>query len=118
MRCRANILVQQYWMNKPLATIMRALFTGGALGHYHSSVHPLPDPILHNPIRIVNLDGDRWWWEVEETLGPGDLQKMHSHVQEAWNTMKMDPVLLSGHCPMSLLRMMGRLLGTRVGWKG
>ena len=56
-RCRANILVQQYRMNKPLATIMRALFTEGALGYYYSYVHPLPDPILNNPISIVDLDG-------------------------------------------------------------
>ena len=92
--CRARILVQQYRMNKPLATIMRALFTRGALGHYHSSVHPLCDPILQNPIRIVNLDGDSCRWELEETLGADDLCKMHSHVHEAWNTMQMDLVLL------------------------
>ena len=30
-RCRASILVQRYRMNKPLATIMRALFTRGPL---------------------------------------------------------------------------------------
>ena len=81
-------------MNKPLATIMRALFTGGAFGHYHSSVHPLPDPILHDPIRIVNLDATSWWWEPEETLGADDLCIMHSRVQEAWNSMRMDLVLL------------------------
>ena len=93
-RCRASILVQQYWMNKPPATIMRALFTGGALGYYHSSVHPLPDPILNNPIRIVDLDGTSWCWELEETLGPDDLGTMHSNVQNAWKSMRMDPVLL------------------------
>ena len=32
-RCRASILVQQYRMTKPLATLMHALFTGGAVGH-------------------------------------------------------------------------------------
>ena len=93
-RCRGSILVQEYRNNKPLATIMRALFTRGGLGHHHSCVHPLPDSILHHPIRIVNLDGDRWWWELDETLGPGNLQKMHSHVQEARNTVKMDRVFL------------------------
>ena len=36
-RCRASILEEQYRMTKPLATLMRALFTGGAVGHYHSS---------------------------------------------------------------------------------
>ena len=56
-RCRTSILVQQYQMTQPLATVMRALFTGGAVGHYHSSEHPLPDPIMNNPIRIVDLAG-------------------------------------------------------------
>ena len=34
-RCRANVLAHQYRMNMPLATVMRALFTGGggALTH-------------------------------------------------------------------------------------
>ena len=67
---------------------------GGGLGHYHSFVHPLRDPILHNPIRIVNPDGHNWWWELEETLGAEDLGRMHSHVHEAWNNMRMDRVLL------------------------
>ena len=72
-RYGAIILVQRYRLNKPLATIMRALFIGGALGHCHSTVHTLPDPILDNPIRIVDLHGHNWWGQVEETLGPDDL---------------------------------------------
>ena len=52
---------------------MRALFTRGGLGYYHSSLHPLHDPMLHNPIRIVDLDGDKWWHQLGETLGNADL---------------------------------------------
>ena len=81
-------------MNRPLATIMRPLFTREGLGYYHSSVHPLPDPILNNPIRVVDLDGTSWWWELEETLGLEALGRIHSDVQDAWNNMRMDPVLL------------------------
>ena len=42
----------------------------------------------------MNPDGNSLWWEPEETLGPDDMRKVHSHVHEAWNTMKMDPLLL------------------------
>ena len=94
-RCRASILVQQYRMTQPLATVMRALFTGGAVGHYHSSEHPLPDPILNNPIRIVDLAGSTWWGELEQTLGAQDLGRMWHDVREAWATLRMDPVLLN-----------------------
>ena len=80
----------------PLATIMLALFTGGALGYYHSSLHPLPDPALHNPMRMVDLDGDKWWHQLEESLGNADLRKMHSYVVEAWHNMRMDNVLAGG----------------------
>ena len=94
-RCRASILVHQYRMTKPLATLMRALFTGGAVGHYHSSENPLPDPILNNPIRIVDLNGPTWWEELEQTLGAEDLGRMFSDVEEAWANLRMDPVLLN-----------------------
>ena len=94
-RCRASILVQQYRMTKPLATLMRALFTAGAVGHYHSSENPLPDPILNNPIRIVDLAGSTWWGELEQTLESEDLGRMYHHVEEAWANVRMDPVLLS-----------------------
>ena len=77
-----------------MATLMRALFTRGAVGYYHSSAHPLPDPILNNPIRIVDLDGTTWWEELEQTLGPEALGRMYSDVQDAWANMRMDPVLL------------------------
>ena len=93
-RCRASILVQQYRMTKPLATITRTLLIGGGLGYYHSSVHPLPDPILNNPIRIVDVDGTTWWEELEETLGPEALGRMYSDVQDTWSNMQMDPLLL------------------------
>ena len=82
-RCQASILVQQYRMTKPLATLMRALFTGGGVGYYHSSEHPLPDPILNNPIRIVDLNGTTWWEELERTLGAEDLGRMYSDVEDA-----------------------------------
>ena len=94
-RCWASIPVQQYRMTKPLATLMRALFTGGAVGHYHSSEKPLPDPILNNPIRIVDLNGPTWWEELERTLGANDLGRMFNHVEEAWANLRMDPVLLN-----------------------
>ena len=77
-RCRANILVQQYRMTKPLATLMRALFPEGD----HSSENPLPDPILNNPIRIVDLNGLTWWEELERTLGAEDLGRMFSDVEK------------------------------------
>ena len=57
-------------------------------------MNPLLDPILNNPIRIVDLDGTSWWGELEETLGPEDLSRTHSDVQDAWSNMRMDPVLL------------------------
>ena len=44
-RCRASILVQQYRMTQPLATVMRALFTGG--GQLATTTHlstPSPTP--------------------------------------------------------------------------
>ena len=94
-RRRASILVQRYRMTKPLATLMRALFTGGAVGHYHSSENPLPDPILNNPNRIVDLARSTWWGELEQTLGAEDLGTMYHHVEEAWANVRMDPVLLS-----------------------
>ena len=94
-RCRASVVVQQYRMTKPLATLMRALFTGGAVGHYHSCENPLPHPILNNPIRIVDLAGSTWWGELEQTLGAEDLGRMYHHVAEAWANLRMDPVLLS-----------------------
>ena len=94
-RCRASILVQQYRMTQPLATVMRALFTGGAVGHYHSSEHPLPDPILNNPIRIVDLAGSTWWGELDQALGAQDLGKLFHDVGEAWANLRMEPVLLS-----------------------
>ena len=94
-RCRASIMVQQYRMTKPLATLMRALFTGGAVGHYHSSENPLLDPILNNPIRIVDLNGTTWWEELEWTLGAEDLGRMFNHVEEAWANLRMEPVLLN-----------------------
>ena len=94
-RCRVSILVQQYRMTKPLATLMPALFTGGAVGHYHSSENPLPDPILNNPSRIVYLNGPTWWEELERTLGAEDLVRMFNHVEEAWANVRMDPVLLN-----------------------
>ena len=68
---------------------------GGAVGHYHSSEHPLPDPILNNPIRIVDLARSTWWGELEQTLGAQDLGRMWHDVQEAWATLRMDPVLLN-----------------------
>ena len=83
-------------MNTSLATIMPALFTRGALGYYHSSLHPLSDPILHNPIGIVDLDLDRWWHQLEEYLGNAALREMHSHVVEAWHSMKINNVLAGG----------------------
>ena len=94
-RRRASILVQQYRMTKVLATLMRALFTGGAVGHYHSSENPLPDPIVNNPIRIVDLNGPIWWEELERTLGAEDLGRMFRDVEEAWANLRMDPVLLN-----------------------
>ena len=94
-RHRASIPVQQYRMTTPLATLMRALFTGGAVGHYHSSQNRLPDPILNNPIRIVDLAGSTWWGELEQTLGAEDLGRMYHHVEEAWANLRMDLVLLS-----------------------
>ena len=94
-RCRASILVQQYRMNMPLATIMCFLFTWVALGYYHSPIHPLPNPVLRNPIRIVDLDTERWWPQVEETLGKEDLDQLWSWVVEAWNCLKVDDVLAS-----------------------
>ena len=64
--CRASIRVQQYRMTKPLAPRMRALFTGGAVGYYHSSAHPLPDPIQNTLIFIflwtsIGPPGGRSW---------------------------------------------------------
>ena len=63
-----------------MATIMCALFTRGALGHYHSSVHPILDPILHNLNRTVNRmvmvlvrDGD---WMVMVLVRDGDWMVM------------------------------------------
>ena len=94
-RCRASILVQQYRMTKPLATLMRALFTGGAVGHYHSSENPLPDPTLNKSIRIVDLNGPTRWEELERTSGAEDLGRMFNHVEEAWANLRMDPVLLN-----------------------
>ena len=94
-RCRASILVQQYRMTKPMATLMRALFTGGAVGHYHPSENPFPDPILNNPIRIVDLNGPTSWEELEWTLGAEDLGRMFNHVEEAWANLRMHPVLLN-----------------------
>ena len=82
-------------MTKPLATLMRALFKGGAVGYYHSSAHPLPDPILNNPIRIVDLNGTTWREELVRTLGPEDLGRMYSDLEDAWANMRMDPVLLN-----------------------
>ena len=79
----------------PLATVMRALFTRGGLGYYHSPIHLLPDPILHNPIRIVDLETGTWWEHPEEILGKRDLQKVRSYVVEAWNCLRMDDVLAS-----------------------
>ena len=32
---------------------------GRALRCYHSCVHPLPNLVLHNPIFIMDLDGDK-----------------------------------------------------------
>ena len=69
---------------------------GGGFGYCHSSLHPLPDPVLHNPIRIVDLDGEKWWHQPEESLGNADLRKMHSYVVEAWHSMRMDNVLAGG----------------------
>ena len=43
-RCRASILVQQYRMTKPLATLMRALFTGGLLATTNLLRTPPPAP--------------------------------------------------------------------------
>ena len=94
-RCRADILVQQYQMTTPLAALMRALFTGGSVGHYHSSENPLPDPILDSPIRIVDIAGSTWWGELKHTLGAEALGRMYHHVEEAWANLRMDPVLLS-----------------------
>ena len=69
---------------------------GGAVGHYHSSEHPLPDPILNNPIRIVDLAGSTSWGELEQTLGAQDLGRMFHHVAwAAWANLRMDPLLLS-----------------------
>ena len=93
-RSQASILVQRYLMTKPLATLMRALFTGGDVGHYHSYENPLPNPILNNPIRIVDLNGPTWWEELERTLGAEDLGRTFNHVEEAWANLRMDPVLL------------------------
>ena len=73
-RCRASILARQYRMNMPVATVMRCLFKGGALGYYHSPIHPLPDILLQNPIRIVDLDADTWWDQLEGSLGKRDAE--------------------------------------------
>ena len=70
--------------------ITRPLFTGGGLGYYHSPLHPLPDLTLHNPIRIVNLDADKWWAEMEESYGNGNLWRLHNYVVEAWSSMRME----------------------------
>ena len=57
-------------------------------------MHPLPNPIPNNAIRIVDLNGTTWWGELEETLGSDDMGTLHSDVQDAWNNMQMAPVLL------------------------
>ena len=44
----------------------------------------------------MDLDGGKWWHELEEALGTAELQKMQSHVVEAWISMKMDLVLARG----------------------
>ena len=74
---------------------------GGAFGYYHSFVHALPDPIFKYAIRIVHLDVTSWWWELQESFGPDDLGRMHSDVEDAWNNMRMAPVLLR-HGNMSM----------------
>ena len=68
---------------------------GGAVGHYHSSENPLPDPILNNPVRIVDLNGPTLWGGSEQTLGAEDLGRMFNHVEEAWANLRMDPMLLN-----------------------
>ena len=79
-------------MNMPLATVMRAVFIGWGLGYNHSPLHPLLDPVPHNAIRIVDLDTDKWWEQLEERFGKRDLER-RSYVVQAWNCMKMDDVL-------------------------
>ena len=56
-------------------------------------MHPLPDPILNNPICIVDVNATTWWEELERTLGPEDLGRMYSDVEDPWANMRMDPVL-------------------------
>ena len=79
-------------MNMPLPTVMCVSFTVGGLGYYHSPIHPLPDPVLHNPICIMDPDTDRWWEQPEESFGKEDLDKLWVLVVEAWNCLNADGV--------------------------
>ena len=50
---------------------------------------------FRNPIRMVDLDTDRWGKQLEEILGKRDLQRPQSYVVHAWKCMKMHDVLAS-----------------------
>ena len=85
-------------MNKPIARVMRVLFTGGGgggLGSSHSHIQPFPNLVLHNPICIGDLDTDMWWEHLRESLGKEDLHKLGDLLVPAWNCMKVDDVLAS-----------------------
>ena len=63
--------------------------------YYHSPIHPLPDPVLHNPIRIVDLDTHSWCEQLKESLGKEHMDKIWGLVVEAWNCLTVDDVLAS-----------------------
>ena len=67
----ASAQAQQYCMDLPLVVVVRALFTGWAMGHYHLDAWPLHEQLLGNPIRIVDHDTPHWRDGLEPGLGGG-----------------------------------------------
>ena len=67
----------------------------GVLGYYLSPTHPLPDAVLQNPIRIVDLDMPHGREQLHDSLGKEHLDELWQLVLTAWDSLRVDDMLAS-----------------------
>ena len=57
------------------------------------TTRPLPDPVLGNPIYIMDLDSPQWWEEVRDSMGQEQFAELWQLVLNAWDSLRIDDML-------------------------